>query len=85
MVLLIEIKAKIIDKLVRWNKWGASHTEHILNGLPKHLHGEKVTKEAIRELLKDGWNIPAKKTFEIHYSLNPEADEIMQFFEKHPK
>ena len=81
-----EIKARIIRKLVRWNKWGGAHTENILNGLPTHLRGDKIVKETLKELEKDEWIIPAKKTGEIHYSLNPKkADEIFQFYEKYCK
>ena len=40
----IEIKARIIRKLVRWQKWGGAHTENVLKGLPKHLIGEKIAK-----------------------------------------
>lgn len=81
-----DIKARIIRKLVQWKKWGGSHTENILKGLPSHLRGDKITKEALKELEKNEWLIPAKKTGEIHYSLNPEkADEILQFYEKYCK
>ena len=81
-----EIKKRIIIKLVRWKKWGASHTENIIGGLPSHLKGSKATKQAIKELEKDQWIIPEKKTQEIHYSLNSEKiDEILQFYEKHSK
>jgi hypothetical protein len=81
-----DIKARIIRKLVQWRKWGGSHTENILKGLPRHIRGEKVTKEAIEELVKDRWLIPAMKTGEVHYSLNPEkADEILQFYEEYSK
>ena len=77
------IKKRIIIKLVRWKKWGGSHTENILNGLPAHIRGEKVTKKALKDLTHDKWIIPAMKTGEVHYSLNPEkADEILQFYEK---
>ncbi len=77
-----DIKKRIIIKLVRWRKWGGSHTENILRGLPSHLRGDKITKQALKELEKDQWIIPAKKTGEIHYSLNPEkTDEILQFYE----
>ncbi len=80
------LKARIIRKLVQWRKWGASHTENILNGLPGHLRGDKLTKQALKELEKDEWILPAKKTGEIYYSLNPKkADEILQFYEKHCK
>ncbi len=63
-----------------------AHTENILKGLPSHLIGDKITKQALKELEKDKWIIPAKKTGEIHYSLNSEkADEILQFYEKYCK
>jgi hypothetical protein len=81
-----DIKKRIIIKLVRWRKWGGSHTENILNGLPSHLKGAKVTKEALKELERDGWILPAMKTGEIHYSLNPrKADEILKFYESYCK
>ena len=81
-----EIKKRIIIKLVRWRKWGHAHTENVLKGLPSHLKGEKITKQALKELEKDQWIIPAKKTGEIHYSLNPEkTEEILQFYEKYCK
>lgn len=78
-----ELKKRIIIKLVRWRKWGGSHTENILNGLPSHLKGAKITKEALKELEREGWILPAMKTGEIHYSLNPrKADEILKFYER---
>ena len=86
MLSKLDIKARIIRKLVRWRKWGGAHTENVLKGLPSHLKGDKNTKQALKELEKDKWIIPAKKTGEIHYSLNPEkADEILQFYEKYCK
>ncbi len=82
----LDIKARIIRKLVRWQRWGDVHTENILKGLPKHLVGDKVVRETLKELVKDEWLIPAKKTGEIHYSLNPKkASEILQFYEKYCK
>lgn len=54
--------------------------------MPTHLRGEKVTKQALKELVRSQWLIPAKKTGEIHYSLNPERTaEIMQYYEKYCK
>ena len=83
---VFDIKKRIIRKLVRWRKWGGAHTENILKGLPSHLIGDKITKRALEELEKDEWIIPAKKTKEIHYSLNPrKTDEILQFYEKYCK
>lgn len=79
---VIAIKARIIRRLVKWRKWGGSHTENIIGGLPAHLIGSKITKQAIKELERDDWIIPAKKTGETHYSLNPEkTDEILEFYE----
>lgn len=81
-----EIKKRIIIKLVRWRKWGRAHTENILKGLPSHLRGDKITKQALKELEKDKWITAAKKTGEIHYSLNPEKiNEILQFYERYCK
>ncbi|MFH1376535.1 MAG: hypothetical protein ABIH25_02770 [Candidatus Woesearchaeota archaeon] len=80
------IKSRIIRKLVKWKKWGGAHTENILKGLPSHLVGSKLTKQALKELEKYQWIIPAKKTGEIHYSLNPKKiDEILEFYEKYCK
>ena len=80
----IEIKARIIRKLIKWQKWGGAHTENILKGLPSHLIGAKITKEALKELVKDEWIISVKKTGEIHYYLNSKkVAEIMQFYDKY--
>ena len=82
----IDIKARIIRKLARWQKWGGSHTENILKGLPKHLIGDKIVKEVLKELIKNEWLISVRKTGEIHYYLNSRKDdEIMQFYEKYCK
>jgi len=79
-----QVKARIIRKLVQWRKWGGSHTENILKGLPSHLRGAKVTKQALKELERAQWIIPAIKTGETHYSLNPKkTDEILTFYERY--
>ena len=83
---VLDIKARIIRKLVQWKKWGGAHTENILKGLPSHLRGEKITKQAVKELIKDGWLLPVIKTKEIHYSLNPrKTAEVLQFYDKYCK
>ena len=85
----LEIKARIIRKLVRWQKWGGArgaHTENVLKGLPSHLIGAKITKEALKELVKDEWLISEEKTGEIHYHLNSRKTAgILQFYEKYCK
>lgn len=79
-----EVKARILRKLIRWRKWGGSHTENVLNGLPRHLRGEKIVKEALEELVQLQWLLPAMKTGEVHYSLNPrKVKEIMQFYKSY--
>ncbi len=86
MELKTEIKARIIRKLIKWRKWGHAHTENIIGGLPSHLKGSKATKQALKELEKEGWILPVKKTGEVHYSLNPKkTDKILQFYEKYWK
>ena len=80
---IVEIKARIIRKLVQWKKWGGAHTENIYRGIPKHYRG---AKEALKELIRDEWLIPAKKTNEIHYSLNSnKTKDILEFYEKYCK
>jgi len=80
----LDIKIRIIKKLVRWKKWGGAHTENILKGLPSHLIGSKITKEVLRELVSDQWLINVKKTGEIHYFLNQnKVGEITEFYQKY--
>ena len=82
----LKIKKRVINRLVRWRKWGGSHTENVIGGLPSHLRGDKITKNVLKELVKDEWLLPAMKTGEIHYSLNPKkADEILKFYERYCK
>ncbi len=81
---VFDIKVRIIRKLVQWRKWGGSHTENILGGLPSHLRGGKLVREALQELEREEWILPAKKTGEIHYSLNPrKTAEILTFYEQY--
>ena len=82
----LDIKIRIIRKLVRWRKWGESHTENILGGLPSHMSGGKIVRDVLKELIKEGWLLPAKKTGEIHYSLNPDKiEEITKFYDEYCK
>ena len=84
MITELEIKARIIRKLVKWRKWGGAHTENVLRGLPSHLRGEKITKNVLKELVSEVWLIALIKTGETHYSLNPrKKKEILSFFEEH--
>ena len=81
-----EVKKRIVNKLIKWRKWGGSHTENILSGLPSHMKGDKIVKKVLKKLVQDQWLLPAKKTGEIHYALNPrKAGEILQYYEKQSK
>jgi len=66
---IVNIKARIIRKLVQWRKWGGSHTENILKGLPSHLRGSKITKQVLKKLEKENWIILSikAKIREIRY------------------
>jgi hypothetical protein len=82
----LDIKIRIISKLVQWRKWGGSHTQHIIEGLPSHLKGGQITKRAIKDLEKKEWLLFAKKTKEKHYFLNPrKTNEILEFYERYCK
>ncbi len=79
---LLKIKGRILRKLVRWKKWGASHTENVVSGLPSNLKGGKLVESALYELIQDEWLSASVKTGEIHYSLNPKKmEEILKFLE----
>jgi len=65
------------------NTWGGKHTEakNLLKAVPKHLRGDKVTSEAIKELHRLEFLISKPSTGEMHISLNPrkkkEIDEFL--------
>jgi len=84
------IQEKLLRKLMSMKpaKWGASHTEekNLVKSLPKHLHGEKITKKAIGELYKKDFLLRMKKTGEWHISLNPrKKEEIYRFLGLPPR
>ena len=53
-------------------KYGGAHTEtiHLRNCVPKHLRGEKIVEEAIKDLFQKGILINKQSTGEKHCSLN---------------
>ena len=83
----ISIKKAIINRLVRNRNFGEAYTHNIRNTLPKHLRGEKVTDDAIEELIKEELLIvPKYKGGEPMFSLNPKkVKEIMEFYEANSK
>ena len=80
------IMIRFLRKLMNLNMWGGKHTEekNLLKALPKHLRGEKVTDEAMKELYKLEFLFSKPSTGETHISLNPrKKKEIFEFLEKH--
>ena len=79
------IMIRFLRKLTNLNMWGGKHTElkNLLKAIPKHLRGEKVTNEAIRELIKLEFLLSKPSTGEVHVSLNPrKTGEIKKFIEE---
>jgi len=62
--------------------WGGKHTEetNLKKCIPKHLRGEKVTNEAIKDLIGLEFLYFKTSTHEKHFSLNPrKKKEIYEF------
>ncbi len=78
----IFIMKRFLRKLINLEIWGGRHTEltNLKKCIPKHLRGEKVTSEAIKELVGDGLIIVKQSTGEIHVALNSQKQhEIYEF------
>lgn len=78
-----EIHARILRKLVRMKKWGASHTEerNAIKVVP--IHKIDTAKNALEELIKAELILWKPSTYERHVSLNPtRKNEIMETIRK---
>lgn len=78
----IEIMKRILRKLMNKEMWGGKHTQiiNLRKCVPSHLRGEKVTNEALKELVQLEFLLLKISTYETHVSLNPEKQkEIHQF------
>ncbi len=66
------IMMRLLRKLINSNMWLHKHTEEInlLKFIPKHLRGEKVTRDAVKELVKQDFILYKISTGERHVSLN---------------
>ena len=75
---------RFLIKLVNLNIWGGRHTEltNLKKSLPKHLRGEKVTDEAIKDLLNLELITTKQSTGEIHISLNSKKQQEIYDFIK---
>ena len=69
---IADIQKKMIRMLKNKRKFGGAHTEtiHLKNCVPKHLRGEKIVDEAIKDLFQKVILINKQSTGEKHCSLN---------------
>lgn len=73
---------RFLRKLINLDIWGGRHTEliNLKKSIPTHLRGEKVTNDAIKELVNREFIKIKQSTKEIHISLNSEKQqEIYEF------
>ena len=78
----MDIKKIILRKLYRRRVIGGKHTavEHLTKGVPKHLAG--AAKNAVKELIKEGFILSKPTSYGLQVSLNPEKlDEITKIIE----
>jgi len=76
------IMKRFLRKLINLDIWGGRHTEltNLKKALPKHIRGEKITEEAIKELAAMEFITTKQSTGEIHISLNSKKQqEIYEF------
>ena len=76
------IMKRFLRKLINLDIWGGRHTEltNLKKALPKHIRGEKITEEAIKELVTMEFITTKQSTGEVHISLNSKKQqEIYEF------
>ena len=80
------IMKRFLRKLINLDIWGGRHTEltNLKKAIPKHLRGEKVTEEAIKELVSMEFINTKQSTGEIHISLNSKKQQEIYDFIKNP-
>jgi hypothetical protein len=73
---------RFLRKLINLEIWGGRHTEliNLKKAVPRHLRGEKITEEAIAELINIGFLHVKISTSEKHVSLNPEKKKEIHDF-----
>ena len=80
---MMDFKKIILRKLFRRRVIGGKHTaiEHLTKGLPKHVVGE--AKNAVNELIREGFILPKTTSYGLYVSLNPEKiGEISRIIEE---
>lgn len=76
------IKTFILRKLVRHRIWMHKHTNiyNLTKGLPFYLRGKKEIKEAIKELIKEGYLLLKQTNYGLEVSLNIEKKKEIEEF-----
>jgi uncharacterized protein YajQ (UPF0234 family) len=72
------IKAKILHKLMRMNKWEHSHTaiENLRKSFPKHVRG--AVDKTVEELIREGFLHVKPTSYGKHVSLNIRRKEEIE-------
>jgi len=77
-----EMKGKILDKLARWKKFGASYTDKrdAVKGLPPHLTGKglKLVDEMIKDRLLLTWKVG--KCVSVNLKMRNEVERLIKLF-----
>lgn len=79
-----EIKRFILKKFVRRRMWMHKHTSihNLPKGLPDRLRSQKIVKEVIEDLLKQGFLLSKPTHYGLEVSLNiKKKKEIEEFIE----
>ena len=78
------IMKRFLRKLVNLDIWGGRHTEltNLKKAIPKHLRGEKIVDESIKELVAMEFITTKQSTGEIHISLNAKKQQEIYDFVK---
>jgi len=78
------VMKRFLRKLINLDIWGDRHTEltNLKKALPTHLRGEKVTEEAIKDLVSMEFITAKQSTGEIHISLNSKKQQEIYDFIK---
>ena len=78
------IMKRFLRKLINLYIWGGRHTEltNLKKSLPKHLRGEKITEEAVKDLIAMEFITTKQSTGEIHISLNSKKQQEIYDFVK---
>jgi len=75
---------RFLRKLVNLDIWGGRHTEltNLKKAIPKHLRGEKIVDESIKELVAMEFITTKQSTGEMHISLNSKKQQEIYDFVK---